>query len=65
MTQTNQILSHLKRGWSITAIDALKKYGCFRLAARIRDIRDMGYPIDTTMEFKDGKKYARYRWRKP
>jgi hypothetical protein len=61
MSQTNQILSHLKRGWSITALDALKKYGCFRLAARIRDIRDMGYPVETVLEYKHGKKYARYR----
>ena len=34
-SQTTEILSHLKQHKTITAIEALKLYGCFRLAARI------------------------------
>ena len=34
-SQYDMILKHLKRGDSITPLDALDKYGCFRLAAVI------------------------------
>jgi len=57
-SQTKQILSYLKTGKSITALDALKMFNCFRLAARIADIRN-DYNIKT--EFSKGKKrYAIY-----
>jgi len=42
----------------------LHNCGCFRLGARIFDLKDMGIPIETIMvyESKNGKrsKYARY-----
>ena len=60
MNQTEQILKHLKRE-PITPIDALNSYGCFRLAARINDLRDRGYLIATDIEQKSGKRYAKYR----
>jgi len=46
MTQNDKILRHLKthkRG--ITQLDAIQKYGCLRLSARISELRDMGYVI--------------------
>lgn len=59
MSQNENILNHLKQG-PITAIEALNHYGCFRLAARIKDLRRSGYAI-TTETVKDGdKQYARY-----
>ena len=39
MNQTNAILQHLQKGEKITAIDALEKFKCFRLAARINDLK--------------------------
>ena len=39
MTQLDQIREHLLSGRSITALDALNLYGCFRLAARINDLK--------------------------
>ena len=60
-TQEKMILAHLRRGRSITAMDALQQYQCFRLAARIKDLRDAGYNIITTMEtVGDKKQIARY-----
>lgn len=38
ISQTARILSHLLEGRSITALEALDLYGCFRLSARIKDI---------------------------
>lgn len=42
-----QILEHLKRHRSITPMDALNLFGCYRLAARIYDLRDAGHEIVT------------------
>ena len=60
MSQTESILKHLKRE-PITPIEALQNYGCFRLAARIRDLRESGYKIYTDTIEKNGKKFAQYR----
>lgn len=65
MTQNEAILNHLKSGKSITPIEALNKYGCFRLASRISDIKKMGYLVHKEMvndKKPDGTKerYAKY-----
>ena len=62
MTHAEAILSDLRRGKKITPLDALEDYGCFRLGARIYDLRREGHPIQTE-NFRDpqsGKHYARY-----
>ena len=61
MTQNQQIKSYLEKGKSITPIDALNKFGCFRLAARINELRKDGLNIATKIVTKDGKSYASYR----
>lgn len=48
-TQTDRILWHLKAGHKLTPIDALNKFGCFRLGARIWDIKEMGFKIRTKL----------------
>jgi hypothetical protein len=61
MSQTKEILSHLERVGSITAIEALNEYGCFRLAARIKDLRDAGHNIYTdNVDLPNGKTIAKY-----
>lgn len=60
MSQSDAILEHLKAGNSITPVDALRDFGCFRLAARIDDLRQRGHDIETVTEKRNGKKYARY-----
>lgn len=61
MTQTDQIRAHLLSGRDITPLEALDQYGCFRLAARVSDIREEGHDIQTIIEERNGKRYARYR----
>lgn len=41
---------------------ALNRYGCYRLSARIKDLRYKGHAIDTELEERKGKRYARYRY---
>jgi len=61
MSQKAQILDALKRGEGITAVDALKRYGCFRLAARMHDLKMDGWPIVThNVEVSSGKIVAKY-----
>lgn len=61
MTQNQQIKSYLEKGKSITPILALEKFGCFRLAARISDLRNDGLNIATKIVTKDGKTFASYK----
>jgi hypothetical protein len=58
-SQNDKILAYIKRRGSITALDAVR-FGCLRLAARISDLRDMGIQIDSKLETKRKKTYARY-----
>jgi len=59
-TQTQRILRHLETGRKITPIQAMNKYGCMRLAARISDLRNEGWDIRTKLIEKEGKQYAQY-----
>jgi hypothetical protein len=47
MRHNDLILQHLEQGRTITAIEALVLFGCFRLAARIKELRDAGHNIVT------------------
>ena len=59
-SQNTMILNHLEQGNSLTALDALNMFGCFRLSARINDLKSRGKKIDKTMIDVNGKRVARY-----
>lgn len=62
MSQTDLILDHLQAGKPITPLQALRLWGCFRLAARIADLRERGYEIASErVETQHGKRVAMYR----
>ena len=44
-SQTDRILEYLLSGKSITPLEALNKFGCLRLGARIADIKAKGYLV--------------------
>lgn len=57
MTQAARVLLDLRRG----PVDIRDYPAGFRLAARIKDLRDAGHPIDTsTLTLPGGAKVARY-----
>lgn len=60
-SQTHDILVHLFSSGPLTPMDALVRYGCFRLGARVHDLRKMGVPIETRIIKQGGKRYAEYR----
>ena len=60
-SQNKAIKAHLEKGNSITAMQALKQFGCFRLAARIKNLKDEGMNIQKIMmKNTEGKRIAIY-----
>jgi len=59
-TQNEKIKAYLNKGKSITPLDALNKFGCFRLSARIKNLRDEGLNIITKYKTINGKTFACY-----
>ncbi len=62
MSQNENIKKYLEAGHRITPIDALNLFGCFRLGARIADLKKRGMNIVTEIinDAKTGKRYAQY-----
>ena len=65
-SQKQKILDALKQARFLTPIDALNEFGCFRLGARIWELKkeidpDTGQAYDIKMIPNDkGKRYAKY-----
>lgn len=60
-TQNEAILSALLAGDTLTPLDALRRFGCFRLGARIWDLKERGHNITMEMVSANGKRFASYR----
>lgn len=48
-TQKEKILTALQNGDKISPLDALHRFGCLRLGARIFELRQSGHNIGKTM----------------
>jgi len=59
-SQSARILAYLKKGNSLTPYDALKRFGCFRLGARIWSLKRDGHPIQSRLVEVQGKRVASY-----
>ncbi len=60
-SQRELIYSYLEQGNTITPLEALNKFGCFRLGARIYELRRAGHNIITENITENGKTFAKYR----
>ena len=58
--QSQMILEYMAQGHQISPLEALNKFGCLRLGARIYDLKNEGHNIITEMVSENGKRYARY-----
>lgn len=47
-TQAERILEYIREFGSITPLEAIRDIGCYRLSARISDLRKQGYKINST-----------------
>jgi hypothetical protein len=60
-SQNALIKGWLLNGHSITQLEALTQFGCFRLAARIAYLKGKGLDVVTDMvTLENGKRVARY-----
>jgi len=64
-TQREKVLKFLRDVGSITPLDALREFGIMRLAARVWELRKMGFSIVKVMEetsnrYGEKVRYARY-----
>ena len=60
ISKQEKVLTHLQTHGSITPLEALDKYGSFRLGALIFNLRKEGYDIKTNIVPKKG--YAKYTY---
>ena len=49
-TQAEMVLEYMEEFGSITALDAIRDLGVYRLASRISDLKKKGVPIESKME---------------
>lgn len=61
-TKISRIIDHLRSGLTITQLEAIGLYGAYRLAARIKELRQKGWVITTTNKRDhNGDTYAEYK----
>jgi hypothetical protein len=60
-SQSTILRKHLEAGKSIAPLQALNKFGIYRLASRINDLRNEGLNIVTEMVNQHPVKFAKYK----
>jgi hypothetical protein len=65
VSQCDRIVQYIEENGSITQLDALREFGCMRLASRISDLKRQGVQVRRTMETSKNRYgepicYARY-----
>lgn len=66
MNQRDKILRHMRDYGSISQMEAVSFYGCYRLGARIHELKKQGVEISREMEhtrnrYGEPVSFARYR----
>ena len=61
-SQVKRILAYMMAGNRITGIDALELFGCWRLPARIADIRKRGFNVQSEMVLTGTGKRVKAYW---
>jgi hypothetical protein len=64
-SQCDRILAYIKENGSITPLEAIREFGCMRLASRMTDLKRRGYDVKSIMETSTNKngetvRFARY-----
>ena len=65
MSQVDRVMEYMERRGSITQAEAIEAFGCYRLGARIADLKERGVAVGRIMEegqnrFGERTRYARY-----
>ena len=57
LTQDDEILQYFSLGYTLTQKDAIEIFGCYRLAAVVHRLRELGHNIENISD----KRYAIYK----
>lgn len=65
MTQCEKILQYMEETGSITQAEAVSEFGCYRLSARIADLKKQGVaiksePVERKNRYGETVRFARY-----
>jgi hypothetical protein len=60
-SQNDRILCYLATGKPLTPLVALQRFGCFRLGARIWELKQQRHPIKSRLVKRGGARVAEYR----
>ena len=60
MSQDTAILNYLKKGKKLTPLQAVWRFNCLRLSARVYDLRRRGHNIVSKTIQVSGKRVAEY-----
>ena len=61
MSQNIELLRHFRNGRTLTSAEAIVRFSCERLAARVSELRRAGWDIQGTLtECHDGKRRVVY-----
>jgi hypothetical protein len=63
-SQSARILDYLATSHTLTPLQALRKFNCFRLSARIYDLRADGHRIDSRFAEVGTRKKVKIYWLK-
>jgi hypothetical protein len=61
VSQKQKVLNYLLKGRTLTSMQAIRWWGCTRLASRINELRKVGWNIETDHVNKRGDSFGRYR----
>lgn len=61
LPQVVRIYRYLATGRTLTPLQALKRFGCLRLGARIYQLKQEGHRIDSRLVRRNGATVAEYR----
>ena len=59
-TQHHKLLLAFQRGIRVTIWNAMTEYGIGALHQRVKELRDMGWPVQRAMVAKNGKQIAEF-----
>jgi hypothetical protein len=59
-SQNKQILEYLQTGRELSSLEALSKFGSFRLASRVSELKKTGHKIQSKTVEVNGKYFSKY-----
>lgn len=64
MNQNTELLEYMADGKRVSGLDALQALGCFRLPARIAELKEAGVPVKSEWEYSyDEKGRVLKKWK--